>query len=108
LIVDVMHPPMEIPGVSQEYLDGLERVPRKKLKPSETCPICTEKYLDDQYCLVVELPCHHAHKFDLDCVGPWLLSKGNCPLCRKDLTRKKAAVVLDEDEEDEDPDGMYA
>jgi len=110
LEVDVAHPPTKIQGVSQEYLDGLDRVSRKTLKEDETCPICAEKYLDDQYCLVVELPCHHSHRFDLECVGPWLRSKGTCPLCRKDLLKEKEVeIVKDEDEEDnDDPDGLYA
>ena len=107
LEVDVANPPTEIPGVSQEYLDGLDRVPRKTLKPDETCPICAERYLDDQYCLVVELPCHHSHRFDLECVGPWLRSKGTCPLCRKELAKKKEVTVLDSGDDD-DMDGLYA
>ncbi|KAI0102317.1 hypothetical protein GGR51DRAFT_295132 [Nemania sp. FL0031] len=82
------HPPDHIPGVDQAYLDGLDRVPRKKLqsKPEDACPICAEKFVDDPYPLVVELPCHGSHTFDLECVGPWLRSKGTCPMCRKDLT----------------------
>jgi len=104
---DVANPPTSIPGVSQEYLDGLERVARKTLKNDEACPICAERYLDDQYCLVVELPCHHSHRFDLECVGPWLRSKGTCPLCRKDLAKKKEVTVQDSEEED-DMDGLYA
>ena len=53
------------------------------MKADETCPICGEKFLDDQYCLVVVLPCHSTHKFDLECVGPWLRLNGSCPLDRK-------------------------
>lgn len=108
LELDVAHPPISIPGVSQEYLDSLDRVPRKTLKKDETCPICAERYLDDQYCLVVELPCHHSHRFDLECVGPWLRSKGTCPLCRKELNKKKEVVVEHSDEEDDDMNGLYA
>ncbi|QSZ35859.1 hypothetical protein DSL72_006981 [Monilinia vaccinii-corymbosi] len=76
-------PPTSISGCSQAYLDTIDRVPRKSLKPDETCPICGEKFLDDQYCLVVVLPCHSTHKFDLECVGPWLRLNGTCPLDRK-------------------------
>ncbi|KAK0629182.1 hypothetical protein B0T17DRAFT_614996 [Bombardia bombarda] len=113
LELDVSNPPMEIRGVSQQYLDGLDRVARKTLKADETCPICAERYLDDQYCLVVELPCHHSHRFDLECVGPWLRSKGTCPLCRKELDRKKEAEKgkveeEEEEEEEDDMDGLYA
>ncbi|KAH8904329.1 hypothetical protein BR93DRAFT_970870 [Coniochaeta sp. PMI_546] len=106
---DIASPPAQIQGVPQSFLDTLERVPRKKLGDKETCPICAERYLDDPYALVVELPCHHSHKFDLECVGPWLLSKGTCPLCRKEMGKKKEVVVEKDDEEDEDDmDGMYA
>ncbi|KAK3905036.1 hypothetical protein C8A05DRAFT_31135 [Staphylotrichum tortipilum] len=109
LELDVERPPVQIEGVSQEFLDGLDRVPRKTLKADDTCPICAEKYLDDQYCLVVELPCHGSHRFDLECVGPWLRGKGTCPLCRKEVGKKKAVVVeKEEEEEEEDMDGLYA
>ena len=103
---DILDPPEDVRGVAQEFLDGLERVSRKKLG-EESCPICAERFLDDQYCLVVELPCHPSHKYDLECVGPWLQSKGCCPLCREDFTKKKA-VVVEDDEEDDDPMGMYS
>ncbi|KAF7928142.1 uncharacterized protein EAE97_009940 [Botrytis byssoidea] len=76
-------PPTTISGCSQAYLDTIDRVPRSSLKADETCPICGEKFLDDQYCLVVVLPCHQTHKFDLECVGPWLRLNGTCPLDRK-------------------------
>ncbi|KAI1380395.1 hypothetical protein F4677DRAFT_441708 [Hypoxylon crocopeplum] len=105
---DIESPPREIPGVRQEYLDGLDRVPRKHLKRDDGCPICAESFLDDEYPLVVELPCHGHHRFDLECVGPWLLSKGTCPMCRHDLTKKKVVEIPKDDEEDDDDvDGLY-
>ncbi|KAI0400281.1 hypothetical protein F4802DRAFT_585749 [Xylaria palmicola] len=109
LEADVGHPPGRVPGVDQAYLDGLDRVPRKALRadPEDACPICAEKFLDDEYPLVVELPCHGSHKFDLECVGPWLLSKGTCPMCRTDLTKKKTVEIPKDEEEDEDVDGLY-
>ncbi|KAK4154365.1 hypothetical protein C8A00DRAFT_42875 [Chaetomidium leptoderma] len=115
LELDVAHPPREIEGVPQEFLDGLDRVPRKTLKGDDTCPICAEQYLDDPYCLVVELPCHGSHRFDLECVGPWLRGKGTCPLCRKELGKRKVVVEGgekkkdgEEEEEEDDMDGLYA
>ncbi|OTB09509.1 hypothetical protein M426DRAFT_80449 [Hypoxylon sp. CI-4A] len=107
---DMDAPPAEVPGLDQAYLDTLERVSRKQLERSadDACPICAERYLDDKYPLVVELPCHGTHCFDLECVGPWLLSKGTCPLCRMDLTKKKVVEVpKDEEDEDDDLDGLY-
>ncbi len=57
---DIRNSPDRIQGVSQEYLDTLDRVSRKRLQsdPDGTCMICAEKFLDDPHPLVVELPCH--------------------------------------------------
>ncbi|KAI1416519.1 hypothetical protein F5Y13DRAFT_118374 [Hypoxylon sp. FL1857] len=108
LAADIESPPDTIPGVSQQYLDSLDRVPRKQFKQDDSCPICAERFVDDPYPLVVELPCHGQHRFDLECVGPWLQSKGTCPMCRKDLTEKKVVEVpKDEEEEEDDVDGLY-
>ncbi|XDG05719.1 hypothetical protein ABKA04_005334 [Annulohypoxylon sp. FPYF3050] len=105
---DIEAPPDHVPGVRQEYLDSLDRVPKKKLKQDDSCPICAENYLDDPYPLVVELPCNGHHQFDLECVGPWLQSKGTCPMCRHDLTKKKVIEIPKDDEEEEDDvDGLY-
>ncbi|KAI8960436.1 hypothetical protein F5Y11DRAFT_266502 [Daldinia sp. FL1419] len=104
---DIRSPPESIPGVNQEYLDTLDRVPKKTLKKDDNCPICAEAFLDDPYPLVVELPCHGNHKFDLECVGPWLLSKGTCPMCRMDLNKKKAVEIPKDDEEYDEVDGLY-
>lgn len=118
---DLLNLPKEVEGVSQEFLDTLDRVPKKQLKKEDACPICAEKFLDDPYPLVVELQCHHTHRFDLDCVAPWLQLKGTCPMCRQDLTKhdpKKKGISKrieklweekkpEEEEDEEDPDMLY-
>lgn len=38
-------PPVKVEGVPQSYLDGLERVDRRRLKTTDTCPICAEPFL---------------------------------------------------------------
>ena len=97
----------EIKGVSQDFIDGLDRVPKKLLKKTDICPICAEPFLDDKYPLVVQLPCHPSHKFDLECIAPWLKLQGTCPLDRKELEKKKK-IVVPVDEEEEDYDDMIA
>jgi len=100
-------PPEKVAGVPQSYLDELERVPKKSLKKDDMCPICAEKFLDDEFPLVVQLPCHKTHRFDLECVGPWLMLQGTCPLDRKELMKKKEVPKM-ENEEEEDYDEMFA
>lgn len=104
------NPPKTVEGVPQSYLDELERVDKRTLKKTDACPICNEAFLDDEYPLVVVLPCHRSHRFDLDCVGPWLRMNGTCPLDRKDLMKKKEAVKpkVGEEGEDDEADLMYA
>jgi hypothetical protein len=106
LLVEV--PPTEVEGVPQSYLDELDRVPKKALKATDTCPICGECFLDDRFPLVVQLPCHKTHRFDLECVGPWLRLQGTCPLDRKKLLKKKEVPKPTEDEEEHDYDEIYA
>ncbi|XXG95871.1 hypothetical protein Hte_002143 [Hypoxylon texense] len=108
LRADIESPPDAVPGVPQQYLDGLDRVAAKSLRKEDACPICAEDFLADPYPLVVELPCPGCHRFDLECVGPWLLSKGTCPMCRHDLTKKKAVEIpKDDEDEQDDVDGLY-
>ncbi|KAH7312397.1 hypothetical protein B0I35DRAFT_55327 [Stachybotrys elegans] len=104
---DIHAPPTTLPGVSQEFLDTVDRVNRKALSKDDDCAICKIPYLEDQWCLVVELPCKGRHRFDLECVGPWLRSKGTCPMCREEMGKKKQVPVVEDDEE-EDGDMMYA
>lgn len=107
LEVDINDPPTRLQGVTQEFVDSLDRVNRKKLDKDDDCAICKVPYLEDQWCLVVELPCKGRHQFDLECVGPWLRSKGNCPMCREVMGKKKEIPIV-EDEDEEDGDMMYA
>ncbi|PYI11347.1 hypothetical protein BO78DRAFT_358920 [Aspergillus sclerotiicarbonarius CBS 121057] len=106
-------PPREVEGVSEEFCDVLDRVPRSALKPDQVCPICNNPFLEDQYPLVVQLPCHPTHLFDLECVRPWLRLRGTCPLDRTDFAkqeREKAEARRKkpvEDDEEEEWDGMY-
>lgn len=112
LDVDIDQPPTVVPGVSQSYLDQLERVSRKALKKGEECKICGDEFLADEFCLVVQLPCHPLHRFDLECIGPWLRLQGTCPVDRKDLEGERKMrlerMIIAEPEEDEDYDEMFA
>ncbi|KAL3479939.1 hypothetical protein BJX99DRAFT_54820 [Aspergillus californicus] len=112
LLSEAETPPKEVEGVSEEFCDMLDRVPRSLLKPSEFCPICSNPFLEDKYPLVVRLPCHPTHLFDLECVRPWLRLRGTCPLDRKDFAkqeRERAAArkKIAEADDEEEWDGMY-
>lgn len=47
-------PPTELKGVPDSFLDELERVPKETLKPSDTCPICVNPFLDGGLQMAVE------------------------------------------------------
>jgi hypothetical protein len=117
-------PPTDIKGVSETFITDLVRIPKKSLKPDMDCPICSEPFLDDPYPLIVRLPCHKDHLFDLECIRPWLLLHGTCPLDRKDFgkaereraekrrqelekARKEEADDEEEEEEEGEWDGLY-
>jgi len=110
-------PPKEVEGVDEEYIAELERVSIKKVKKDADCPICGNAFSDDPHPLLVRLPCHPTHIFDLECVRPWLRLRGTCPLDRVDLAKrerdrkkkhlediKKNAAPEDDEEE---WDGLY-
>ncbi|KAI4101897.1 MAG: hypothetical protein L6R37_004718 [Teloschistes peruensis] len=87
----------------------LDRVPKKTIKKNDSCPICGNPFLDDQYPLVVRLPCHKDHVFDLECIAPWLKLHATCPLDRKNLLKKKEPPPPPKDEEEDgEYDDMFA
>ncbi|KIW04296.1 uncharacterized protein PV09_04592 [Verruconis gallopava] len=90
-------------GMPESFFADLDRIPKSKLKKGEECPICANEFLDDPYPLVVRLPCHPDHKFDLECIQTWLTLRTTCPLDRKVLLKKKEPPPkVDDDEEDYD------
>ncbi|KAI5369801.1 Putative Zinc finger, RING-type [Septoria linicola] len=103
------HPPTKVAGVSDEFIAQLERVDKTELqkKADGTCPICSNPFLEDKHPLVVRLPCHDDHIFDLECIEPWLKLNPTCPLDRKELVKKKVEVPKVEDDEEE-YDDMYS
>ncbi|MCJ1362697.1 hypothetical protein MMC16_001803 [Acarospora aff. strigata] len=111
LMADAERPPREVQGVPDTFLDELERIPKKSLKPADVCPICNNPFLEDQFPLVVRLPCHKSHLFDLECIQPWLKLHPTCPLDRIDLLKKPeppSPAQKEEQEEDGEWDDMYA
>lgn len=102
------HPPKEVEGVSDEFISQLERIPKKHLekKPDQSCPICSNPFLEDPHPLVVRLGCHGSHIFDLECITPWLKLNPTCPMDREVLIKKKAPLPVDNEEEEYDD--MYS
>ena len=90
LMSSAEHPPEQVHGVSDEFLEQLERVPKKSLKAGMSCAICALPFLEDPYPLVVRLPCHRDHIFDLACIQPWLKLNPTCPLDRQKLLKEKS------------------
>lgn len=124
LMESAEHPPSEVQGVSDEFVEQLERVPKKSLKEDMTCPICSNGFLEgeitslvheefyadveiDSHPLVVRLPCHKDHIFDLECIQPWIKLNATCPLDRQSLIKKKAPPPPKDEEEDGEYDDMF-
>ena len=117
LLATAERPPTEVKGVEEEYIAELERVSIKKVKDDADCPICGNEFKEDPYPLLVRLPCHDTHIFDLECIRPWLLLNGTCPLDRVDLAKKerdRKQKRLDDikknshsDDDEEEWDGLY-
>ena len=117
LMTSAERPPTEVKGVDEEYIAALERVNVKKVKKDAECPICGNPFVEDPHPLLVRLPCHPKHIYDLECVRPWLLLNGTCPLDRVDLAKKvreRRQKQLEEikknaapEDEEEEWDGLY-
>lgn len=109
LMESAEHPPKEVEGVSDEFIAQLERIPKRQLekKPDDSCPICSNPFLEDPHPLVVRLDCHGSHLFDLECITPWLKLNPTCPMDREVLIKKKAPPPPVDDEEGE-YDDMYS
>lgn len=115
LLSDAEDPPRKVEGVSDEYLSGLERIPKARLKPDDSCPICSNAFLEDSHPLVVRLPCKGEHVFDLDCIAPWLKLNPTCPMDRQRLVkseeekaRERERLRKEAEEEEGEYDDMYA
>lgn len=108
-------------GVSDEFLDNLERVDVATLPATADCPICTNRFADNDHPLLVKLPCQalgqlkKLHIFDMECIAPWLKVHPTCPMCRfnvhdaEQIRRKRLEDELrqareDDDEEEEEDD----
>ncbi|EMR11341.1 hypothetical protein PNEG_00370 [Pneumocystis murina B123] len=80
-------------GLPDNFMDTLDRVPKKVLKKDDMCSICKTSFLEDKYPFVVKLPC--GHKFD-ECIGVWLKISATCPVCRKLVLKERPIVSQDE------------
>jgi hypothetical protein len=49
LMASAEHPPSQVDGVSDEFLEQLERVPKKNLQAEQSCPICSNPFLDGMF-----------------------------------------------------------
>jgi tRNA (cytidine32/guanosine34-2'-O)-methyltransferase len=55
LMESAEHPPSEVEGVSDEFIEQLERVPKKNLKADMSCPICSNPFLEGTCSGVLEI-----------------------------------------------------
>ncbi|KTW31823.1 uncharacterized protein T551_01084 [Pneumocystis jirovecii RU7] len=87
-------------NLPENFMDTLDRVPLKMLKPDDICSICKVGFLEDKYPFVVKLNC--GHKFD-ECISLWLKINATCPVCRRSVVKEKPVVP-----QDDEYDSMYS
>ena len=86
-------------------MEGTNQIPSKRYKKqsttTESCAICCSELKDGD--TVRLLPCGH-NTFHTDCLDDWLMKyRRSCPLCRRNVTKKKTKVQADiNDNEDRD------
>ncbi|KAG4306340.1 hypothetical protein PORY_000328 [Pneumocystis oryctolagi] len=84
-------------NLPENFIDTLDRVPLKTLKPDDICSICKVSFLEDKYPLVVQLRC--GHKFD-ECISLWLKINATCPVCRKPVLKEESIIFQDDEYND--------
>lgn len=60
LMQNAEQPPTEVEGVSDEFIEQLERVPKKMLKADMSCPICANPFLEGTLSPCRCISCWHA------------------------------------------------
>jgi hypothetical protein len=88
-------PPTELKGVPDSFLDELERVPKKSLKPTDTCPICVNPFLEGEYMVCVDdvsVWLTWSVQRPISACGPTTLPQG--PLFRSGLHKALAQAQL--------------
>ncbi|CCK72167.1 uncharacterized protein KNAG_0J00850 [Huiozyma naganishii CBS 8797] len=106
LLQSQWHPEDREKGCSQEFIDSLPRVPRNKVPLTDTCSICFERFGNDNYPLLAQLP-HCGHIFDLQCISMWLSNQVTCPMCRDVVNGHKVQDLDTSKAELEEDWGMY-
>ena len=46
LMASADNPPTQVEGAPDSFIEDLDRVPKKALKSSDSCPICSNPFLD--------------------------------------------------------------
>lgn len=71
--------PVNLPQPISATLDDINNA------DGSPCPICFQSILLEEQVMV--LPCSVKHIFHENCIRGWTNVKGNCPICRYDLTQ---------------------
>lgn len=69
-----------------EHLGFTSSDDSEEVRLVRTCSICLTQFEDGQE--VMEMPCDKRHLFHSDCVGQWLRTSQNCPLCRTNIPQR--------------------
>lgn len=59
LMASAENPPNKVEGVSDEFIEQLDRVPKKNLRSEMSCPICSNPFLDGMNVLLSHFNTSH-------------------------------------------------
>lgn len=56
-----------------------------ELNSEEICTICIEEFKENDN--IIRLPCDPRHLFHANCIGAWIETKTNCPICKAEFNQ---------------------
>lgn len=57
-----------------------------ELNSEEICTICIEEFNENDN--IIRLPCDQRHLFHASCIGAWIETKTNCPICKAEFNQE--------------------
>ena len=59
----------------------------------DVCPICFDSYKENEK--IIRLPCDQRHHFHSECIGEWIQTKTNWPICKQEFNEQSIKQMRD-------------